>query len=145
MDDSLDMMQRVGLARTRGAHRFEVFSPKLKRRLTFDRRCAVDEWIVLESDPAVRAFCERPGFVQFGGQRFVADFLVYYADRQDLLLLPDPVAVQDGKPHADLDVSAMTMCLLEPADLAASRVSIATCQRMLPSLTPTPPLHPPST
>ncbi|GJH02857.1 hypothetical protein [Paraburkholderia terrae] len=137
MDDSLHMRQPVALARTRGAHRFEVFSPKLKRRLTFDRRRAVDEWIMLESDPTVRAFCERPGFVQFGGQRFLADFHVCYADHQDLLLLPDPMAVENGKPHADLDVSAMTVRLLEPADLAASRVWIDNWQRMLPCLTAT--------
>jgi hypothetical protein len=137
MDNSLHMMRPGALARTRGAHRFEVFSPKLKRRLTFDRRCAVDEWIVLESDPAVQAFCERPGFVQFGGERFRADFQVCYANRRDLLLLPNPVAVKDSKPHADLDVSAMNVRLLEPADLAASRIWIDNWQRMLPCLTAT--------
>ena len=144
MDNSLHMTRPTALARTRGAHRFEVFSPKLKRRLTFDRRCAVDQWTLLESDPAVRAFCERPGVIQFGGQRFLADFHVCYAERQDLLLLPDPVAVKVGKPHADLDVSAMTVRLLQPADLAASRVWIDNWQRMLPCLTATRGLVPPS-
>lgn len=47
------------------------------------------------------------------------------------------MAVENGKPHADLDVSAMTVRLLEPADLAASRVWIDNWQRMLPCLTAT--------
>jgi hypothetical protein len=122
MDNSVHATQPVALARMRGAHRFEVFSLKLKRRLTFDRRSAVDEWIVLESDPTVRVFCERPGYVQFGGHRFLADFQVCYADRQELLLLHDPVAVDNGKPHAELDANAVTVRLLEPAELA--RVAI---------------------
>ncbi|EEF27597.1 conserved hypothetical protein [Ricinus communis] len=50
---------------------------------------------------------------------------------------PDPVAVKDSKPHADLDVSAMNVRLLEPADLAASRIWIDNWQRMLPCLTAT--------
>ncbi|MGU7778655.1 hypothetical protein [Burkholderia sp. PU8-34] len=134
MDDSAHVTQPIALARTRGTHRFEVFSLKLKRRLTFDRRGAVDEWIVLESDPTVHAFCERPGYVQIGGHRFLADFQVCYADRHELLLLPDPVAVDNGKPHADLDASAVTLRLLEPAELAASRIWIDNWQRMLPCL-----------
>src|SRR5215469_5578732 len=134
MYDSAYMTRPIALARTRGAHRFEVFSLKLKRRLTFDRRGAVDEWIVLESDPTVRAFCERPGYVEIGDRQYLADFQVRYADRQELLLLPDPVAVDNGKPHANLKASAVTVRLLEPAELAASRIWIDNWQRMLPCL-----------
>ncbi|USU18532.1 hypothetical protein NFS19_22655 (plasmid) [Paraburkholderia fungorum] len=144
MDNSVHVTQPVALARMRGAHRFEVFGLKLKRRLTFDRRGAVDEWIVLESDPTVRAFCERPGYVRIGDHRFLADFQVCYADRQELLLLPDPVAVDNGKPHADLDATAVTVRLLEPAELAASRIWIDNWRRMLPCLIATRDLVPTS-
>lgn len=90
---------------------------------------------MLESDPTVRAFCERPGFVQFGGHRFLADFQVCFVDGQELLLLlPGSVAVEDLTPHSDLEVSAMTVRLLDAAELAASRVWIDNWQRMLPCL-----------
>lgn len=134
MDVSAHMTRPVALARARGGHRFEVFSPKLKRRLTLDRRCAVDEWLVLESDPTVHAFCERPGFVQFDGQQYLVDFQVRYADRLELLLLPDPVTGEDGMARAVLDASAMTVRHVEPAELAASRIWIDNWQRMLPCL-----------
>lgn len=65
MEDSLHIAEPVALVRPRGAHRFEAFSPKLKRRLTFYRRCAFDQWVLIESDPAIGHFCERPGFIQF--------------------------------------------------------------------------------
>ncbi|WP_321167036.1 hypothetical protein [Caballeronia cordobensis] len=90
---------------------------------------------MLESDPTVSAFCERPGFVQFGGHRFLADFQVCFADGQELLLLLlGSVAVEDPKPHSDLEVSAMTVRLLDAAELAATRVWIDNWQRMLPCL-----------
>ncbi|MEX3693423.1 hypothetical protein AB3X91_18800 [Paraburkholderia sp. BR14263] len=134
MDVPAHLTQPVAFARARGAHRFEVFSPKLKRRLTLDRRCAVDQWFVLESDPTVRIFCERPGFAQFDGRRYLVDFHVRYADRHELLLLPDPVIVEDGKPRAVIDASAMTVRHVEPAELAASRMWVDNWQRMLPCL-----------
>ncbi|WP_434667283.1 hypothetical protein P5W99_38675 [Paraburkholderia sp. A3BS-1L] len=134
MDVPAHLTQPVALARARGAHRFEVFSPKLKRRLTLDRRCAVDQWFVLESDPTVRAFCERPCFVQFHGRRYLIDFHVCYADRQELLLLPDPVIVEDGKSRAADDASAMTVRHVESAELVASRIWVDNWQRILPCL-----------
>ena len=35
MENSLHIPKPIAVARPRNAHRFEVFSPKLKRRLTF--------------------------------------------------------------------------------------------------------------
>lgn len=134
MDDSAHMTRPVALARARGAHRFEVFSLKLRRRLTLYRRCALDEWIVLESDPTVRGFCEHPGFVLLDGRRCLVDFQVRYVDRQELLLLANPATPEDRKPHADLDARAMTVRRVEPAELAASRIWIDNWQRMLPCL-----------
>jgi hypothetical protein len=91
MKDLLQAPQPVALDRPRGAHKLEAFSPKLNRRLTFSRRCAFDQWILIETDPAVRAFCERPGYVQLREQRQLADFWVSFVDRQELILLPGSV------------------------------------------------------
>ncbi|ASL48832.1 hypothetical protein bAD24_p00645 (plasmid) [Burkholderia sp. AD24] len=62
------------LPRPRGAHRYDVFTPKLGRRLTLYRRSAFEAWLMLEADPASRTFCERLGFMAVDGQRRVVDF-----------------------------------------------------------------------
>jgi hypothetical protein len=43
--------------------RIEVYSPKIQRRLTLFSRDAHDAWLLLEADPEVRSFCERPAYV----------------------------------------------------------------------------------
>ncbi|WP_313066135.1 hypothetical protein [Paraburkholderia sp. LEh10] len=81
MEHSLHIWQPVALARPRGAHRLEAFSLKLDRRLTFYRRAALEQWVLLEADPRTNHFCERPGFIQFGERRYLAEFWVRYLDR----------------------------------------------------------------
>jgi len=52
MVDVLRSFQPLTLPRPRGAHRYDVFSPKLGRRLTLYRRSAFEAWLILEADPA---------------------------------------------------------------------------------------------
>ncbi|KVN30527.1 hypothetical protein [Burkholderia ubonensis] len=133
MEDSASIAP-VAIVRPHGAHRFEAFSPKLARRVTFYRRPALEQWLVIEADPTARTFCERPGCVMLDGQRYLADFWVRYADRQELIALPDPMAMPDGKPRAAAARTPMTVRRIEPADLAASRMWVENWQRMLPCL-----------
>jgi hypothetical protein len=79
---------------------------KLARRLTFCRRALLDQWVLLEADPAVIAFCERPGYIKFGGQQYLSDFWVRYVGRQELVILSDSTAVSDVAVDADPDVTA---------------------------------------
>jgi hypothetical protein len=58
-----------------GQRRIEVFSPKIKRRLTLFSWDSHDAWLLLEADPTVQAFCERPAYVEGGAGR-VLDFWV---------------------------------------------------------------------
>jgi hypothetical protein len=58
-----------------GARRIEVFSPKIKRRLTLFSWDAHDGWLLLEADPTVRTFCERPAYLDGEAGR-VLDFWV---------------------------------------------------------------------
>ena len=51
MENPLHIAEPVALARPRGAHRFEAFSPKLTRRMTFYRRALLEQWVLLEADP----------------------------------------------------------------------------------------------
>ncbi|QDQ82182.1 hypothetical protein [Paraburkholderia megapolitana] len=145
MDNSLRSVEPLALTRPRNAHRFDAFSLKLQRRLTLYRRCALEAWLMLESDPAVHTFCERPGLVRLDGQRRVVDFWVNFVDREELVILPDPVVMDDARLQlAVFDTDAPPVRRIEPAELAAARVWIDNWQRMLPALIATRGLVPPS-
>jgi hypothetical protein len=49
-----------------GARRIEVFSPKIKRRLTLFSWHTHDAWLLLEADPTVRAFLRATGIRRRG-------------------------------------------------------------------------------
>ncbi|MGU8077125.1 hypothetical protein [Burkholderia pyrrocinia] len=89
---------------------------------------------MLESNPNVHTFCERPGYVMLDGQRCLADFWVRYADRQELIVLPDPVAMPNNASPAMIEADTMAVRRIGPAELAASRMWIENWQRMLPCL-----------
>lgn len=135
MGNSLHITEPVALVRPRGAHRFEAFSPKLARRLTLYRRALLEQGILLEADPAVTKFCERPGYVHVEGLQRLADFWVRYVDRQELVILNESYADETiPKPHHSLDAEALPIRSGSPADLAAARVWIDNWQRVLPCL-----------
>jgi hypothetical protein len=135
MENSLHIREPVALVRPSGAHRFEAFSPKLARRLTLYRRALLEQWFLLEADPAVTTFCERPGYVHVEGQQRLADFWVRYVDRQELVILDDShVDEKMPKSHRALDGAALPIRSVSSADLAAARVWIDNWQRMLPCI-----------
>ncbi|MGU7778618.1 hypothetical protein [Burkholderia sp. PU8-34] len=65
MEDSLHIAEPVALVGTHGAHGMEAFDSKLMRRLTLYCRCVFDQWVVIESDPKIRALCKLSGFIKF--------------------------------------------------------------------------------
>jgi hypothetical protein len=135
MENFQHIAEPVALARPRGAHRFEAFSPKLARRLTFYRCALLEQWFLLEADPAVITFCERPGYVNVDGQQRLADFWVRYVGRDELVILDDFRAGDHAaQSHRDLDGPALPIRKVSPADLAAARVWIENWQRMLPCI-----------
>ncbi|WP_175914700.1 hypothetical protein [Burkholderia metallica] len=133
MDNILNC-QPIALDRPRGAHRLEAFSLKAGRRLTLYRESALDQWVMLEADPAVTALCERPGFVQSGEKRYLVDFWVRYFDRQELVILFDSDAELAIEPHVILDAARLTIRSIQPSDIAAARAWIGNWKRMLPCL-----------
>jgi hypothetical protein len=64
----------INVKRPALVHRFEAWSPKLSRRLTVYSREAVSLWVLLEADPRVVSFCERPGYVRVNDHTVLADF-----------------------------------------------------------------------
>jgi hypothetical protein len=61
---TLEYGQAVEGKRRPWQRRIEVFSPKLRRRLTLFSRDAQDVWILLEADPHVHSSCERPAYME---------------------------------------------------------------------------------
>lgn len=80
-------VQPVSSDRPQSAHRFDVYSPKLKRPLTLFGRHALDLWTTLEGSPQVRSFCERPLKIPGNGKHRCFDFWVSRADGEELLVL----------------------------------------------------------
>ncbi len=120
MGNSLPILQPVALARPRGAHRFEAFSPKLARRVTLYRFVALQQWVILEASPSVEAFCENPGFVIIGEQQILADFWIRYADRNELVILSETAFEIDAvsKTGGTLDMQGLSIRRIESAGAA---------------------------
>ncbi|AJW93684.1 hypothetical protein QHI69_38110 (plasmid) [Burkholderia gladioli pv. gladioli] len=137
MDDSRHAMRPVTTPRPRGSPRLDAFSLKLDRRLTLFQRGAPELWLLIETDPAVRTFCERPGYVQVGEARRLVDFWVEYDSRQEFVLLSDsfpdtPYASPQGR-----EPGAVPIRSVRSTDLAAAHVWIDNWRHMLPCLVAT--------
>ena len=72
----------VDNARPKGTARFECWAPKLKRRVTLFSPFQVRLWTLLESNPRVSAYCERPAYWRRGETRQLADFWVRAGRRE---------------------------------------------------------------
>jgi hypothetical protein len=77
----------VNEARPLGASRFECWSPKLRRRISLYSQRAFDQWILLEADPEVTVFCERPYWAVVNGERKLVDFWVRREEGDQGLML----------------------------------------------------------
>lgn len=86
--------------RPHGAHRYDVWSPKLERRLKLFGRRALQAWLAIESDPQITAFCERPLVRQGERGNRVLDFWVQGRSGEALwiLLRPSEVKAREREP-----------------------------------------------
>ncbi|KAA0999164.1 hypothetical protein FVF58_42270 [Paraburkholderia panacisoli] len=135
MVDVLRSFEPPTQPRPRGAHRYDVFSLKLGRRLTLYRRSAFEAWLMLEADPAEKTFCERPGFIAVDGQRCVVDFWARFGDHECLVVLSEATPATDRpESRLDFDPEAFAVRHIDAAERAASRVWTGNWQRMQPVL-----------
>jgi hypothetical protein len=127
-----DFAAPLETARPRGSRLLEAFSPKLGRRVRlFDHR-SFRQWLRLEADPAVLAFCERPARLRAQPDARLVDFWVGRRDGEAMLLLaPRP---QEAVPS---QVDGVSIHIVPAAELAAAGIWIANWQRMLPVVTAT--------
>jgi hypothetical protein len=122
------------MTRPRGAHRFEVFSPKLSRRLTVYRRAVLDALMLIESDPSVVTYSERPGTVLIGEHHHQVDFSVRYLDRDELLIAADSLVDENANDPDTIDTSASLIRFIPRVELVAARMWIDNWHQMLPSI-----------
>lgn len=125
----------VEVARPPHLHRFDLFSPKLARRLTLFSWDAVLLWTMIESHPAIKKFCERPGLVHVHGDWRLAEFWVQRDDHSEFLLL-EHSSLQNlvsAAPRIESDLGSRTRTVLEK-ELAAHATWIKNWQEILPYL-----------
>ena len=70
-----DYVRGIDVERRPWQRRIEVYSPKLGRRVTYFSRTAYEAWLLLESDPTIKTFCERPAYLEDQAGRLI-DFWV---------------------------------------------------------------------
>ena len=63
MPRSMKYSRALPFSRPSGRRRFEVFSPKIGRRLSVGSYDASKTWLVIEANPVIGSFCERPAYV----------------------------------------------------------------------------------
>jgi hypothetical protein len=80
------------------SHRYDVFGLKVERNLALFGRAPLNAWVMLESDPAVLSYCERPLVIPDLKPKRVIDFWVSYRDREEFWLLQRPSELSDDSP-----------------------------------------------
>ena len=118
----------VEIKRRPWQRRIEVYSPKLKRRLTLFSWAAHDAWVLLEADPAVKGFCERPAYVEGGAGRLI-DFWVNRGRHTKFQVL---WASESEKPVFSKSLHGVALQVLRRADLMALDQRIQNWSQILP-------------
>lgn len=127
-----DFTAPLETARPRGSRLLEAFSSKLGRHVRlFDYR-SFRQWLRLEADPAVLAFCERPARLWPQPDARLVDFWFRHRDGEVMLLL-EPAPQEAVAPQ----IEGVNIHIVSAAELAAAGIWIANWQRMLPVVTAT--------
>lgn len=126
---SLRYSRAVTAPRPKGARLLIGFSPKLQRRVTLYSRRAFEQWLLLESDPSVIEFCERPLILKTPAGAKLADFWVHRGASEEFLVIDDNIT-----PIDPIEVGGDTLALrvIQPAALAASRQWTQNWEHLLP-------------
>lgn len=73
-----------------GSHRYDVYGPKIQRRLYLYGELPLNGFIAIESDPEISSYCERPVVITELKPRRVVDFWVQRRKSGELWLLLRP-------------------------------------------------------
>jgi len=86
-------------SRPHGSYRYDVFGPKMQRQIALFGRDALDAWTLLEADPDVIAYCERPLSLPDLKRKRVVDFWVRRKEREEYIFLLRPGEISTGLDH----------------------------------------------
>lgn len=112
------------------SRRIEVFSPKLERRLMLLSNRCHDAWLLLEAEPRVRRFCERPEYLE-DRKRRVVDFWVDKGRHKHFLVVARPD--EDGREWPKR-VLGLPLRVWKPEVIDTQRVAIFNWGQMIPYL-----------
>jgi len=123
----------MSLPRPRGARLLTAFSPKLGRTVRAFDHAGFDQWIRLEADPSVHAFCEHPRRVGSGDEGPLIDFWVAGRSNEEMLVM------ELGQVAAKLpsSVQDIPLRLVPAAEQAAAAVWVSNWQRLIPVINAT--------
>lgn len=113
-----------------GSHRYDVYGPKIRRRLFLYGELPLNGFIAIESDPEISGYCERPVVITELKPRRVVDFWVQRSLGGELWLLLRPSELKwlDRKHppteafNAWADDQGLKIKLVTPESLGAGRV-----------------------
>ena len=119
--------------RPRGARLLTAFSPKLGRPVRAFDHAAFEQWVRLEVDPGVIAFCEHPCRAATNDDGRLIDFWVARRGQEEMLVL------ERGQGPAKLpkSVQNVPLRLVPAAEQAAAAVWVANWLRMIPVINAT--------
>jgi hypothetical protein len=118
----------IEISRRPWQRRIEVCSPKLKRRLTLFSWAAHNAWLLLEADPAVKIFCERPAYVEGEAGRLIDYWVSRGRFAKFWVLAPS----ETETPAFPKSVHGVALRVLGRADLIAFDQRIHNWSQILP-------------
>lgn len=123
----------AGSPRPRGSRLLTAFSPKLGRTVAFFNHACFDQWIRLEADPSVLAFCERPRRVGSGVDGALIDFWVGSRTQEEMLIV-ETGHLRESLPPKVQDVP---LRLVPAAELASAAIWVSNWHRLIPVINAT--------
>ena len=119
--------------RPRSSRLLTAFSPKLGRTVRAFDRAAFEQWVRLEVDPGVIAFCEHPCRANTSDDGPLIDFWVARHGQEEMLV------VERGQGSAKLpkSVRALPLRQVPAAEQAAAAAWVANWLRMIPVINAT--------
>lgn len=119
--------------RPKGAPRFELWAPKLGRRVTLFDQSHVKFCAYLESNPRISAYCERPTYWQVGEERYLIDFW-FRTNHREIGIIIGPKAKPGTAGVLASPLEKVIVRYVQPKSLMLRDVWIDNWMRILPYL-----------
>ena len=132
-ESSPRLVTPMSTPRPRGARLLTAFSPKLGRPVRAFDHAAFEQWVRLEVDPGVIAFCEHPCRAGPNDDGPLIDFWAARPGQEEMLV----VERGQGPTRLPKSVQNVPLRLVPAAEHAAASVWVANWLRMIPVINAT--------